>query len=301
MSKSSLDLITQRISKKIGEEITKLGVQHRIFHRSKDLNSIQEKISRKISEGSPYSVDGKKMQDLFGVRIITYFQDDIPLVLSVLEKTFKFIDKEIDTPDLTVFKPKRTNIICDLLEEEKRLLEEFISDNLVEEYKLMDSTFELQLRTILSEGWHEIDHNLRYKCKEDWELHKEKERMLNGIYASLETNDIAMKNLFNELAYQHFKAQNWEALLRTKFRIKFRLSTLDDDIKNFLNLNQGIAKTITKLDRHDTLLELAKFNNNIPLTMSSFFYIINYTSIKDERIDAITPHIIKESLHQFYS
>ncbi|MBK7959276.1 MAG: hypothetical protein IPK03_14995 [Bacteroidetes bacterium] len=28
---------------------------------------------------------------------------------------------------------------------------------------LVDSTFEVQLRTILSEGWHEIDHDLRYK------------------------------------------------------------------------------------------------------------------------------------------
>lgn len=300
MSKSSLEYIAKKISDKVESEILKIGVQYRIFYRSKDITSLQEKISRKADEGNPYSSSGKKMQDLFGIRIVTYFQDDISLVLSVLEKAFKFIDKEIDDPDLTVFKPKRTNIICDLQQEEKNLFKEFIAENRLEEYQLMDSTFELQLRTILSEGWHEIDHNLRYKCKGDWELHKEKERMLNGIYASLETNDIAMKNLFNELAYQHFKTQNWEALLRTKFRIKFKLSQLDPIIVNFLNANIQVAKKIVKLDRQDTLLELSKLNNNIPLTLSSFFYIINYTSIKDVKIDEITPDITKDLINKFY-
>lgn len=78
----------------------------------------------------------------------------------------------------------------------------------------MDNTFELQLRTILSEGWHEIDHSLRYKSQADWLDYPENERLLNGIYASLETNDIALKNLFNELSYKHFKNRNWEGLIK---------------------------------------------------------------------------------------
>lgn len=300
MSRSSLEYIAKKISDKVEAEILKLGVQYRIFHRSKELSSVKEKIERKAKEGKPYSVEGKRIQDIIGIRVVTYFQDDISLALSVLERTFRFVDQEIDYPDLTVFKPKRTNIICALSEEEASLLHEFMSEDPNEEYQLVDTTFELQLRTILSEGWHEIDHNLRYKCKQDWELHKEKERMLNGIYASLETNDIAMKNLFNELAYQHFKTKNWEGLLRTKFRIKFKQSSLEGKITDILNDNSTVGKALLKLDRHEAVLELCKFNNNIPLTLSNFFYILNYTCIKNEEVNEIVPEHLKDLLDRFY-
>ncbi|RGY92598.1 hypothetical protein DXA15_21945 [Parabacteroides sp. AM58-2XD] len=32
-----------------------------------------------------------------------------------------------------------------------------------ESFKNIDSTFKIQVRTTLSEGWHEIEHNMRYK------------------------------------------------------------------------------------------------------------------------------------------
>lgn len=300
MSKTSLDFIAKKLSDKVESEILKMGIQYRIFFRAKDFNSITEKINRKIKEEKPYSESGKKMQDIFGIRIVTYFQDDIPLALSVLDGVFKIVDKEIDSPNATVFAPKRTNIIYSLPDDELALFNEYLSDKLDVEYKLLDSTFELQLRTVLSEGWHEIDHNLRYKCKSDWELHAEKERMLNGIYASLETNDIAMKNLFNELAYQHFKAHNWEGMLRTKFRIKFKQSNLDTDIIHLLNDDYSIGKSIIKIEREEALSKLAKFDNNIPLTISNFFYILNFTCLKNSDVDLLISDALKELIIKFY-
>ncbi len=301
MSKSSLEFIAKKLSEKVESEILKLGIQYRIFFRGKDFNSICEKINRKIKEKTPYSEEGKKMQDIFGIRIVTYFQDDIPLALAVLDKAFVAVSKEIDYPNATVFAPKRTNIVYSLPEDETNMFNEFVIENTNNEYKLIDTTFELQLRTVLSEGWHEIDHNLRYKCKSDWELYSEKERMLNGIYASLETNDIAMKSLFNELAYQHFKAHNWEGLMRTKFRIKFKQSSLDETIVTLLDENPLIGKSIIKIDRQEALSELAKFNNNIPLTMSNFFFILNYTCIKNTLVDGIISKPLQELLDKFYT
>lgn len=49
------------------------------------------------------------------------------------------------------------------------------------DYALTDATYEIQFRTTLSEGWHEIDHALRYKCKTDWDKHEDEERAFNGI------------------------------------------------------------------------------------------------------------------------
>ncbi len=57
---------------------------------------------------------------------------------------------------------------------------------------LIDSTFELQIRSILSEGWHEVEHDLRYKAKQDWIGNDVESRKLNGIYATLETSEWTM-------------------------------------------------------------------------------------------------------------
>lgn len=291
---TGLQLIEKEISASICDQLDKVGLLYRIFSRTKDNKSLVEKVNRKIADGVPYSSDGKKMQDLIGIRIVTYFQDDIKLVRKILSKKFKFIDEEIDIHELTVFKPKRTNIICEL---DKKLQDIFLETKSSSDYKYLeiaDKTFELQLRTILSEGWHEIDHSLRYKCKSDWENHYEKERMLNGIYASLEVNDLALKSLFSELSYQHFKTKNWEAMLRNKFRLKFHVSPLREDIKAFLDKNNDLAKRILKLDREKIISKIADSDLSIPINFNNLIYIINLFELHNVEIDEITPSFIKK-------
>lgn len=70
---------------------------------------------------------------------------------------------------------------------------------------LIDNTYEVQIRTILSEGWHEVEHDLRYKCKEEWNEFKEESRLLNGIYATLESSEWSMLTLFDRLSYSQYK------------------------------------------------------------------------------------------------
>lgn len=286
-------MIEKDISEKISDELDKIGLLHRLFSRTKDDKSIKEKIIRKIQDGNPYEIDGKKIQDLIRIRIVTYFQDDISLVKKILTDKFIFQNEEIDEFDLTVFKPKRTNIVYSFNSEQTKIFSDTQTSSQNENLLLVDNTFELQLRTMLSEGWHEIDHSLRYKCKSDWESHKEKERLLNGIYANLETNDIALKSLFNELAYQHFKNQNWEALIRTKFRLKFQLIPIKPELIRVFNTDNNLAKKIIKLDRGDLLLKIAKSDLSLPVNINNLVYIINHFELKDEKIYALTPELIK--------
>lgn len=289
---SGFQIIEKQIHQKIINELDKIGLLYRIFVRTKTDSSISEKIKRKQKQGTPYEKNGKKIQDVIGVRIVTYFKDDIEVVKAILNDIFNFLDEEIDELDLTVFKPKRTNIICSFDEDQKQIVEEVIlSAN--SNYQLIDKTFELQLRTMLSEGWHEIDHSLRYKCKNDWEDHKESERLLNGIYASLETNDIALKNLFNELSYKHFRNKNWKALLRNKFRLKFQLSELNEPLTRILNENPSIGKKILKLERTDFLLKFSQLDLSLPINFNNILYVLNSLIIKDVKIDEITPELIK--------
>lgn len=292
---AGFQLIEKQIHQKIVSELDKIGLLYRIFVRTKNEKSISEKIKRKITEGSPYLQNGKKIQDIVGVRIVTYFKDDIKVVKDILNNKFKFIDEEIDEHELTVFKPKRTNIICEFDENQVKILKEVHSASDSPDFLLIDNTFELQLRTMLSEGWHEIDHNLRYKCKNDWNMHKESERLLNGIYASLETNDIALKNLFNELSYQHFKNKNWEALLRNKFRLQFQLSNLNQELIDTLNNDNSIGKKILKTDRTTFLLKLSELDLSLPVNFNNLIFQLNEIEIKNEKLLKLTPEIIKSA------
>ena len=264
-----LQLIERDICSKICERLDKVGLLYRIFSRVKDLNSISDKIDRKIAEGNPYTIDGKKIQDILGIRIVTYFYDDVTLVKEILSEIFKYVGEEIDVVEPTVFKPKRTNIVCAFDEKHKETFEEIVKITNNELLQLCDYTFELQLRTILSEGWHEIDHSLRYKSKDEWSKHSEKERLLNGIYANLEVNDLAMKSLFSELAYQHFKEKNWEAMLRNKYRLKFQSTTLKSELLQILNEDSNIAKQILKSDRGNIMKELSKFEISFPINFNN--------------------------------
>ncbi|AQS92990.1 hypothetical protein BXQ17_02405 [Polaribacter sp. BM10] len=295
---AGFQIIEKQIQQKIVDELNKVGLLYRIFVRTKNEKSITEKIQRKKEEGKPYQENGKKIQDVIGVRIVTYFKDDINVVKEILNNKFIFIDEEIDELELTVFKPKRTNIICEFDESQIQILKEVNSVSEKLNFNLIDNTFELQLRTMLSEGWHEIDHSLRYKCKDDWHEHKESERLLNGIYASLETNDIALKNLFNELSYRHFKSKNWEALLRNKFRLQFQLSNLKSDLKDILNNDILIGKQILKVDRTTFLLKISKSDLSIPMNFNNLLYLLNVIELKNEKLLEKTPELIK-STHNY--
>ncbi len=297
---AGLQLIEKQIHQKIVDELNKVGLLYRIFVRTKNEKSISEKIQRKIQEGSPYQENGKKIQDVIGVRIVTYFKNDISVVKEILNSKFNFIDEEIDELELTVFKPKRTNIICQFDENQIQILKEVNSVTEKSNFNLIDNTFELQLRTMLSEGWHEIDHSLRYKCKDDWSDHKESERLLNGIYASLETNDIALKNLFNELSYRHFKSKNWEALLRNKFRLQFQSSNLKSDLIDILNNDSSIGKQILKVDRTAFLLKISKLDLSLPVNFNNLLYLLNVIEIKNEELLEKTPELIKTTHNNGY-
>lgn len=293
---TGFQLIEEEICQRIQDELDKIGIHYRIFSRSKDEKSILEKIERKAKEGSPYEKNGKLIQDIIGIRVVTYFRDDVNLVKTILSRIITFKDEEIDNPELTVFKPKRTNIICSFNDSQHKTFTEVQKSSDKDYYDVLDSTFELQLRTVLSEGWHEIDHSLRYKCKNDWEGHYDNERLLNGIYASLETNDIALKNLFNELAYKHFKSKNWEGLLRNKFRLRFQLVPLKEQIVNILNEDVEIGKELFKMDRETSLMKLYDIDLSLPVNMNNLVLLLNGLIIKNKKLLAITPDVILEEI-----
>jgi hypothetical protein len=200
---------------------------------------------------------------------------------------------------MAIFQPIHKNLICRMNEEDSRTLNELKSSATNEIFSLIDNTFEIQFRTTLSEGWHEIDHVLRYKCKSDWDIFIEESRMLNGIYATLETSDKALKSLFDDLSYQHYKKQNWEAMLRTKFRLKFIKEKLNEDISDILNQNKELAKNIFRIDRQKIIEQVALSKLHIPLSFNNLIYLLNYLELNSNEIRKLQPNIISTDFEMF--
>jgi ppGpp synthetase/RelA/SpoT-type nucleotidyltranferase len=287
MSEYGLEIIEKRLKEKLLNELTRTGLLFRLFSRVKEPTSIDEKFTRKA-----YSVGAELMQDLIGFRITTYFSDDVKIVVDLCDKIFDKIDLVYDEPSSEVFKPLRKNMICRMPEYESSIFKEIQTSN--PQYQLIDNTFEIQFRTTLSEGWHEVDHLMRYKCKLDWEPLPTEGRMLNGIYATLETNDQALKALFDDISYHHYKAKKWEAMLRNKLRLRFLLKGLDEEIVNYLNKNPEVGKKIFKLNRNKILKNYIDSTLLFPVTFDNWIYFINYCFLKDDYITSKTSEILKD-------
>ncbi len=260
------------VAKKLQDEIQsgldRLGLLCRVFSRAKSASSLNKKIER---EPGKYSLDGKKIQDVFGVRVALYFPDDQPVAVQLLQKLFNYdaASSAIDNPSGSVFSATRCNLIFELPE---KLVEQ---STVFDYFDCLDKTFEVQVRTILSEGWHEVEHDLRYKCQSDWDQYKDLDRALNGIYASLETSDWSMMKVFESLAYRHYKASEWSQMIRTKFRLRLE-GGLSEHILDALKLYPAVGKKIFRVDRGDLLQSIANTKLQMPVTPDNIVYLCNY-------------------------
>lgn len=280
MSVSSANIsetLIKGVQQQITSELDNVGIFYRIFSRIKTHNSILQKINDKKYE------DDNSLQDLFGIRIVVYFNEDIKVCKSVVEKLFIKVNEPIDSPDSSTFKPTRTNIVFRLDEKTTIDLNHILSN------RLIDNTFELQLRTVFSEGWHEIEHDLRYKCKEEWESYNDHSRNLNGIVATLETCDWSINNLFSDLAYINYKDNNIAPMLRNKFKLRFLNQQLDDNLKDIFLKDKKLFKRLYRIDREEIMDTLLSMKRSLPLNFNNFIFICNYFNLNDERITQITP------------
>ena len=285
MSEYGLELIEKKLKEKLINELTRTGLLFRLFSRVKEPISIDEKFTRKT-----YSTDGELMQDLIGFRITTYFSDDLRIVVDLCEKLFGKVELVYDEPSSEVFRPLRKNMICKMPEYETSFFEDIKPNN--PQFRLIDNTFEIQFRTTLSEGWHEVDHLMRYKCKPEWEGLTTESRMLNGIYATLETNDQALKALFDDISYHHYKAKKWEAMMRNKLRLRFLLKGLNAEIVDYLNTNTEVGRKLFKLNRSKILNKYINSTLTFPVTFDNWLFFINHFFLNDDFITAKTPPVL---------
>lgn len=272
------DATMRIICEKIEQKLSNVGLMYRIFSRVKTPDSLK----KKLANDTEYGVS-KMLQDLIGIRVVLYFGDDIETVRYILSDCYneKSKDNSIDITANDQFKAVRYNIIYSLDDDTTKLL------HLGDLSAKIDNTFELQIRTVFSEGWHEVEHDLRYKNKPDWTGFDRQSRLLNGVYASLESSEWMMIKIFDELAYSHYKNNNWAAMLRQKFRIRFNQDDISDEIKLILE-KDGVAKQFFRLDRNKIISEMNSRDFYYPLNLNNFICFCNLLFIKNQEIKSLT-------------
>ena len=242
-----------------------------------------------------YAGKKSRIQDMIGIRIVTYFQDDVD-ALALYYSVGDVVKKAIDEFDSSTFRPQRLNITSRIPAE---MIEDFKAA-LPEQYRdCIEPTYEIQIRTVFSEGWHEVEHDLRYKCKEDWDGCEPYSRALNGIIATLETAEWNMKSIFADLARQNFMHSNYTAMLRNKFHLRFRSEALSESMETYLKSNRQLAEAILNVDRLIVVYTMLTHKGVFNLTFDNLVFLINRIEMMDAELMAIEPANTKQMLDAF--
>lgn len=279
------------VVKNLEDTLSRCGLMYHIFYRTKSAQSVESKV--KIKE-EDYRGKGKKMQDLLALRITLYFTDDVEIVHSLLKSQGNFVDESVDEAEVDRFRPKRLNLIMRVPELMQKDMSVAISESGYPD--LIDNTYEIQIRTILSEGWHEVEHDLRYKCKGDWSDYPEDSRLLNGVYATLESSEWSMLTLFDKLSYKQYKKGALDSMLRNKMRIRFADKGLSKEAKELLAQNTELTKKIFRARRTKVLERIMNSQFCYPLTFDTVLHLINHIVVRDAELAKLEEDILKADL-----
>lgn len=277
------ETILRSIAGRLTSGLEKCGLYYRLFTRTKTAASTRSKLLAKGYQG------GKKMQDLFGIRIVAYFQDDQAICRRIIEDRFSVVSVTEDRPDPNTFSPTRLNLICKLPMSCRQAMPGVIFDS----YPI-DSTVEIQLRTVFSEGWHEVEHDLRYKAKDDWNGSADLSRALNGIFATLITCDWSMLTIFDELSARKYREKDWTAMLKNKLRVHVTEAPLSPALCRLFSEHPELAAELYQIDRLSLLdfLSDGRFRN-IEKSLDNLVFLMNELFMHNSAIAALTPEALR--------
>ena len=199
-----------------------------IESRTKEVESFDEKTSRPEKN---YKDPIKEITDLCGIRIITYYTEDIYRIAELIENEFEVdpensIDKsKINSPDK--FGYLSLHYVIKLGKKRNALIE-------WKSYK--DLKIEIQIRTILQHSWASIDHKLRYKTK--GEIPSILKRKIYRLSALLELADEQFLSIKNETE----TLQNEIVSSIDNGNLKIEINVLS--IESFFNANPKVDRII---------------------------------------------------------
>ena len=180
------------------EKLKRAGFYYRLAYRIKSVDSIIDKLILKDYKRAGSENADKKMQDLVGIRILLYFEDDVNICKNLLDSLFAEPGVwETTENNEYEFKAMKINGIFKL----PGYLSKTIVNPMLSDY--IDDTFEIQIRTNFLEGWHEIEHDLRYKGAAFGIGNEGLARKMNSGLATLELCDDCLVKTLEALGNQN--------------------------------------------------------------------------------------------------
>jgi putative GTP pyrophosphokinase len=133
------------------------NAEQRVHEVSKRVKA-RDSLARKLDRPDARFASLEEVHDVVGLRVITYFEDEVAKVDSILRSEFEVDDEKSGDRGKRLgareFGYQSLHLIAKL--GEKR-------SNLSEYSVLQDRLFEVQVRSILQHAWAEIEHDLGYK------------------------------------------------------------------------------------------------------------------------------------------
>lgn len=173
----------------IRELLDEAGVVfHSVSHRCKEKNSLDHKLNK---QGVTYG-QLSDVTDICGLRVITYFEDDVEKVSEIIEKEFE-IDRARSSDKAESLDPDRFGYLS-----VHYVISNGEERNKLTEYKRFDSLkAEIQVRSILQHAWAEIEHDLGYKSLDG--IPRTVRRRFSRLAGLLELADQEFRTIREEL------------------------------------------------------------------------------------------------------
>lgn len=277
------------------EKLKRAGFYYRLAYRIKSVDSIIDKLILKDYKRAGSENADKKMQDLVGIRILLYFEDDVNICKNLLDSLFAEPGVwETTENNEYEFKAMKINGIFKL----PGYLSKTIVNPMLSDY--IDDTFEIQIRTNFLEGWHEIEHDLRYKGAAFGIGNEGLARKMNSVLATLELCDDCLVKLLEDLGHQHYKSHKWNDMIICHYRLKLDSEPIHPEVAKLFDENTELAKQFFKFDRAKAIRTLwdDTTDKGEALTITNIIKIVNQLGPNDEKLKNVLDEIEKSRTNE---
>ena len=269
--------------------VTKLNNAGIYFNSTSRIKS-ESSLLHKLETGK-YSMQegGRKIQDIIGIRINLFYLEDMDICEKILEETFLLDNWSKTKNEENKFEAQKCNGVFRIPSKYLRNIPASVWN------KPFDQTFEVQLRTVLFEGWHEIEHEMRYKYKlgsdsketDLWTGHEDLSRVMNSIIANLELCDWSIMQIFNSIHDSQYKEKNWENAIRSKYRLRITQDPLKPELSEYLDNNPDIVSQFHTVSKRELVEILLNKKYHKELTPDRVIYLINKEIVHNEYISRL--------------
>ena len=269
--------------------VTKLNNAGIYFNSTSRIKS-ESSLLHKLETGK-YSMQegGRKIQDIIGIRINLFYLEDMDICEKILEETFLLDNWSKTKNEENKFDAQKCNGVFRIPSKYLRNIPASVWN------KPFDQTFEVQLRTVLFEGWHEIEHEMRYKYKlgsdsketDLWTGHEDLSRVMNSIIANLELCDWSIMQIFNSIHDSQYKEKNWENAIRSKYRLRITQDPLKPELREYLDNNPDIVAQFHTVSKRELVEILLNKKYHKELTPDRVIYLINKEIVHNEYISRL--------------